>query len=123
MSIISLLHRILGETMLLIALAGVVLASVGLLRKQEMERTERIFGMAYAGLLDLQALLGLIYFIWLPGAARPSLLHPVLMAAAVVVVHVSRTWRSSPVPTRHRAQLAAYGLSLVLVFAGRMLMA
>jgi heme A synthase len=129
MEAIKLIHRILGETLLLIALVGVILAIVGLVRKRALEKPERIFGLVYAGLLDLQALLGLIQFIYLLTIAGTALitsafiLHPILMILAVVVVHASRAWRNSPVPVRHRAQLAAYGLSLVLVLAGRMILA
>jgi hypothetical protein len=121
------IHRFLGETLLLIALVGVILAIIGLVRKQAMERAERIFGLIYAGLLDLQALLGLISLIYLISLAGTSILtglfivHPILMILAVVVVHASRSRRSGPVPDRHWAQLVAYGLSLLLVFAGRML--
>lgn len=129
MDVIRLIHRILGETLLLIALIGVIMAIVGLVRKKVLEKPENIFGMVYAGLLDLQALLGLIQFIWLLTKTGTSLLtsafilHPILMILAVVVVHASRVWRSSPIPIRHRAQLVAYGLSLILVFAGRMIVA
>jgi heme A synthase len=129
MSIVSMIHRILGETLLLIALVGVILAIVGLVRKKEMEKAERIFGLAYAGLLDLQALLGIVQFIYLLSIAGTPLLlsrfiwHPVLMILAVFVVHGSRKARSSQIPARYRAQLIAYGLSLVLIFAGRMIVA
>lgn len=129
MDIVSLVHRILGETLLLIALLGVVLAIVGLVRKQELEEPEKIFGMAYAGFLDAQVLLGLVQFIYLLTLTSTSLLasglilHPILMILAVVVVHASRAWRNSPLPARHRAQLVAYGLSLILIFAGRMIVA
>ena len=122
-NIIAPIHRYLGETMLLIALIGVILAIVGLIRKKAWEKPERIFGMIYAGLLDLQALLGVIYYFLLPQPARPSLLHPIIMILAVIVVHAGRRWRDSPTPIRHRAQLAVYGFSLVLVFIGRMLVA
>ena len=127
MNIVSMIHRILGETMLLIALVGVILAIVGLVRKKELEKAENIFGVAYTGLLDLQALLGIVQFIYILSVAGTSLLlssfilHPILMILAVVVVHGSRAWRNSEVPVRHRAQLIAYGLSLVLMFAGRMI--
>ena len=60
MSVITPIHRYLGETLLLVALIGVILAIMGLVRRKELEQPERIFGMAYAGLLDLQALLGLV---------------------------------------------------------------
>jgi hypothetical protein len=129
MSIINSIHRYLGETLLLIALLGVILALVGLVRKKELEPAERIFGLAYSGLLDLQALLGIIQFVYLLTLGGSGLImsrfifHPILMLLAVVVVHASRAWRSSPLPTRHRAQLVAYGLSLLLIFAGRMIVA
>ncbi len=121
-NMIAPIHRILGEIMLLIALVGVALAVAGLIRKKELEKPERVFAMVYSGLLDLQALLGLIFYFLLPAPVRPTLLHPILMILAVVVVHMGRRWRQSPVPTRHWAQLGIYGLSLLLVFAGRMLL-
>lgn len=127
MEVVSTIHKYLGEALLLVALIGCVLAVVALVRKREMPRVERIFGSAYAGLLDLQALLGLIQFIWLMTQGATGLvtstfiLHPILMVAAVVVVHVSRIWRDNPPPAGHYAQLIAYGLSLALIFAGRMM--
>jgi hypothetical protein len=127
MNVIGSIHRYLGEAMLLIALVGVVFAVVGLVRKKELQPVERIFGSAYAGLLDLQVLLGIVQFVWLLSKVGSSLLswryilHPVLMILAVIVVHGSRAWRDSSKPLRHRAQLGAYGLSLLLIFAGRML--
>lgn len=127
MDVISTIHRYLGETLLLVALIGVILALVALARRREMERAERVFGIIYAGLLDLQALLGVIQFIWLMTLGATNLvtstfiLHPILMVLAVIVVHVSRIWRDNPPPTRHYAQLVAYGLSLILIFVGRML--
>lgn len=129
MSIITTIHRYLGETMLLIALIGVILAIIGLTRKKELEKAEHIFGIAYAGLLDLQALLGLVQFVYILIVAGTALLlssfvlHPILMILAVVVVHGSRSRRSGEMPARHWAQLIAYGLSLVLIFAGRMIVA
>lgn len=128
MDIVKLIHKILGETLLIIALVGVVLALIGLIRRQALERAEDIFGMVYAGLLDLQALLGLVSFIYLLTLTGTGLLtskfilHPILMILALIVVHASRKQRSGPVPARHRAQLVAYGLSLLLIFAGRMIL-
>ena len=121
-SVIAPIHRILGELMLLIALVGVALAIVGLIRTRELEKPERVFAMVYSGLLDLQVLLGLVFYFLLPAPVRPTLLHPIPMILAVVVVHAGRRWRQSPVPTRHWSQLGIYGLSLVLIFAGRMLL-
>lgn len=127
--IVRLVHRILGETMLLVALVGVILAIIGLVRKKAWQKPERVFGLVYAGLLDLQTLLGILNIIFLLALTGWGLLttsfilHPILMIAAVVVVHASRRWREGPVPVRHWAQLAAYGVSLVLIFAGRMLLA
>jgi heme A synthase len=129
MDIIRMIHRFLGETLLLIALIVVILAIIGLVRKKAAERAERIFGFVYSGLLDLQVLLGLVIFIYLITIAGSGLLtsrfilHPILMILAVVVVHASRARRSAGVPARHWAQLIAYGLSLLLVFAGRMILA
>lgn len=45
MDVISTIHRYLGETLLLVALIGVILALVALARQREMERAERVFGI------------------------------------------------------------------------------
>lgn len=120
--IVAPIHRYLGESMLLVALAGVILAIVGLLRKQALDKPENVLAMVYSGLLDLQVVLGILFYFLLPGPARPTLLHPVLMIAAAIVAHVGRVWRNSPSPTRHWAQIGIYGASLVLILAGRMLL-
>jgi len=117
------IHRYLGETMMLIALVGIVLAIVGLVRKKKLERTERIFGMIYSVLLDVQLLLGVIFYFLLPGPSRPTILHPIIMVLAVNVVHVSRAKRNGPRPTCHQVQLGVYVLSLALVLIGRMIVA
>lgn len=116
------IHRYLGETMLLVALVGVILAIVGLVRKKELKRTERIFAIVYSILLDVQLVLGIIFYFLLPAPARPTILHPIVMLLAVVVVHAGRAWRNAPTPLRHRAQLGVYGLSLALIFVGRMIL-
>lgn len=48
MNIVSTIHRFLGETLLLIALIGVVLATIGLVRKKQMAKAENVFGIAYS---------------------------------------------------------------------------
>jgi hypothetical protein len=129
MDLVRLLHRILGETLLLIALIGILLAIVGLIRKQAMDRAEAIFGLLYPGILDLQALLGIVLYVLLmtqagmPLIVWPLVLHPILMILAVVMVHASRAWRNGSPPSRHWAQLAAYGLSSVLILTGRIFVA
>jgi hypothetical protein len=73
--------------------------------------------------------LGLVQFIYLLTLTGTSLLasglilHPILIILAVVVVYANRAWRDSTVPVRHSAQLVAYGLSLILITAGRMIVA
>ncbi len=124
MNVVSIIHRILGETLLLIALIGVILAVVGLVRRRSLGRVESVFGLIYAGLLDLQALLGLVQLIWRLIVAGPAvltpavILHPFVMVLALAVVHGTRNRRNSPPPAGHRAQLLAYGLSLVLILIG-----
>jgi hypothetical protein len=117
---ITTIHRILGEVTLLIALVGVMLAVVVLVRKTVLENPERILAIAFLAPLDLQALLGSISYFSLPALTRPTLLHPILMILAVMVVHMGCRSRKNPSPAHLWAQLSIYGLSLVLVFAGRM---
>lgn len=127
MDVLSTIHKYLGEALMLVALIGVALAVVALVRQRVPARVDRTFGLIYGGLLDLQALLGIGQFVWLLTLGASGLvtstfiLHPILMLLAVVVVHASRKWRDDPAPRGHYAQLIAYGLSLALILAGRML--
>jgi hypothetical protein len=67
-----------------------------------------------------------VYILIVAGTAlllSSFILHPILMILAVVLVHGSRSRCSGEMPGRHWAQLIAYGLSLILIFAGRMILA
>jgi uncharacterized membrane protein YphA (DoxX/SURF4 family) len=74
---------------------------------------------AYAGLLDLQLLLGVLLVL---GAATLQdtiiWIHPIIMIPAVVVAHLSRRFAAQPDRKRHQRQLAIYFGSLALIVLG-----
>jgi len=85
------------------------------------ERTARILGASFAGLLDLQVVLGLI-MVALGLFYGAMIGHIFMMIAAVAVVHGGLVMaRTSPDPRRGMAiRLMAVLVSLVLVFGGIM---
>jgi uncharacterized membrane protein YphA (DoxX/SURF4 family) len=74
---------------------------------------------AYAGLLDLQLLLGVLLVL---GAATLQdtipWIHPIIMIPAVIVAHLSRRFAAQPDRKRHQRQLAIYLGSLALIVLG-----
>lgn len=74
---------------------------------------------AYAGLLDLQLLVGLLLV--LATLTIPQVvqwIHPIVMLPAVVIAHLSRRFAPEPDRKRHQAQLGIYLGSLVLIVIG-----
>lgn len=80
---------------------------------------------AYAGLLDLQLLLGILLVLGaltlqatVPWADSATWIHPIIMIPAVVVAHLSRRFAAQPDRKRHQRQLAIYLGSLALIASG-----
>jgi hypothetical protein len=77
---------------------------------------------AFAGLMDTQLLLGLMFFLWngLAGAGFPRQRweHLVIMLAAVIVAHLPAMWKKAESQKRLRNTLLAVVGSLVLVVLG-----
>jgi hypothetical protein len=105
----------------LVLLAGVLTlgyALYGWLTKRAWDRAARILGSSFAGLLDLQVLLGivLVFRIYYPALIG----HIVMMALAAVVVHgASVANRRAPHP-RFGLLAAATALALVMIVGGIM---
>jgi len=74
---------------------------------------------AYAGMLDLQLLLGVLLVL---GAAtlQDTLpwIHPIILIPAVIGAHLSRRFAAQPDRKRHQRQLAIYLGSLALIVLG-----
>lgn len=74
---------------------------------------------AYAALLDLQLLVGVLLVLAALNLQQSiPWIHPIIMIPTVVIAHLSRRFAARPDRTRHQAQLAIYLGSLALVAIG-----
>jgi hypothetical protein len=116
------LHSILRWLVILAALAAIVKLVIGLVKQQDYDKTTRGLVSAFAGLMDIQFVLGLMFFIWNGLAAnyfpRERWEHLVIMTLAVIVAHLPSMWKKAEPQKRLRNTLAAVVGSLVLVVIG-----
>ena len=74
---------------------------------------------AYAAVLDLQLLVGILLVLAaLTLQEIVPWIHPLIMVPAIVVAHLSRRYSQQSDRKRHQAQLAIYFGSLVLIVIG-----
>jgi hypothetical protein len=122
MDIVLRLHSLVRWLVLLAAVAAVIKFAIGWLRGGAFGQADRGLSLGFSGLLDLQALLGLIVLIGggLGGAGFPRyrLEHAVLMLAAVVVGHLPSRWKQAAAAIRFRNALLCVFGALLLVIAG-----
>lgn len=123
MEIVLTIHSIVRWIILVVAVVALVKLGLGWLRGGTFDGMDRGVVAGYSGLLDLQALLGVILLfgdaIFLgEGFPTARILHAIVMILAVVAGHLPARWRQSPAPARYRGTLAAIGASLVLIFIG-----
>jgi uncharacterized membrane protein YphA (DoxX/SURF4 family) len=106
--------------------AAAVIAAVrfllGWLRNLEFGAMDRGSLAGVSGLMDLQVLVGFVYFLWSglgSGAfARYRFEHLVIMLAAALVAHLPGRWKNLESRMRFRRALLAVLGMLVLVFIG-----
>jgi hypothetical protein len=88
------------------------------------QKVDRILAAAFAGAMDLQALMGLIVILWLGftdgggGFPRQRLEHGFAMLIAVVVAHLPARWKNAPDSIRFRNTALCIIGSFVIVFLG-----
>ena len=74
---------------------------------------------AYAGLLDLQLLVGILLLLaTLTLQQTVPWIHPIIMLPAVIAAHLTRRFAQQPDRKRHQAHLLIYLGSLALVAIG-----
>lgn len=115
---ISLIHQFLGESLVTLAIIGLLTA---VFAKDPSGGTHRFVHIAlriFAVLLSIQWLLGVINYFQFPAAARPSLAHPLLMTAVVAAVHIaSGKVKEKPAVGRALA-MGVFAGAAVLMWAG-----
>ncbi len=109
----------------MVVVAAVVVALkflIGWLRQGEFSGIDRGLSAAFTGLIDLQALLGLIFLIGdgLSGAGflRYRLDHGFIMIVAVAVAHLPARWKNAGAKIRFRNSFFVIVAIAVLIFVG-----
>ena len=125
----NILFRIHSDTRWLVVLVGVVALVkflIGWLGKGKFQKFDRILTSAFSGLIDLQALLGIVFLSWScvagAGFPRQRLEHAFIMIVAAVVAHLPARWKSLGDTKRFRNSfLAVLGVA-ALIFVGVVLL-
>ncbi len=104
-------HAGLGYLLILLAILVVGWTVVLAIRDQEQKRGSRVACTALVGLIDLQALLGLVLFVMMNKEWNWALHHPLLMIAGAVVAHVANKQESWALP-------GGFSVSLLLLLGG-----
>ncbi len=122
MNLLLPLHSIVRWAIVVVALAALVRFALGLIQQQAYDKAARGLASAFSGLMDTQALLGLLFFI-LSGMAGGFALryrweHLSAMLVAVIVGHLPSMWKTLPDGQRYRNGLIAILAALLLVFLG-----
>jgi hypothetical protein len=109
-------------------IVGVALGSVvvfGLIWAGRLRPDKRMWALmaAFAGLIDLQMTLGIIYLLWNGLAADVGfpmyrIEHAVTMLVAVVVAHMNARWRTAGDTVRARNNVLIILAVLILIYLG-----
>jgi hypothetical protein len=116
MDLVLLLHSIVRYLVLIAAVLGLIKAVVSAAQKSAGGKADGILSAAFLGLLDLQALLGLL-IILLGGLLGP--LHPLVMFIALVLAHwLSITIKKAQGPRTAWMRIALFVVPLPLILFG-----
>lgn len=119
MAIVLMVHSIVRWLILVAAVVAVVKYALGWQRGSAFTALDQRLGLAFSGLMDLQALLGIILIIGLGGGfPMYRIEHAVTMILAVIVGHLPARWHKAAAPVRFRNGLLAVVGALLLVLAG-----
>jgi hypothetical protein len=121
MSFLLVTHSHLRWLILIAALAAILKFGWGWLRGGTFQRLDRILASSFSGLMDLQALLGLILLIWngmIGGFPMFRIEHTVTMIVAAVFAHLNGLWKNADDRKRFRNSMFIILDTLVLIYIG-----
>jgi len=122
MTILLMLHSILRWLILLTAAIAVVKFALGWLQGGQFKGMDRGLASGFSGLMDLQAVLGIILLLWtgFTGAGFPMyrIEHGVTMIVAAIVAHLPARWKNTEDKTRFRNTLFVTIGVVALILAG-----
>ena len=124
MTILLTIHSLVRWAIVLVALAAVIKFALGLAQKRPYDRAAGGLAASFSGLMDTQALLGILFFV-INGAAleggfalRHRWEHLAIMLIAIVVGHLPSMWKKLDDQKRYRNGLIAILVALLLVVIG-----
>lgn len=121
MSFLLATHSHLRWLILIAALVAILKFAWGWLRGGTFQRLDRILASSFSGLMDLQALLGLILLIWngvISGFPMFRIEHTVTMIVAAVVAHLGVLWKNADDKKRFRNSMFIIIDTLIIVYIG-----
>lgn len=126
MSMLFRIHSDLRWIIVLLAIAAIVRLAVGLFGRQKYDRSSRLLTLLFSISVDIQVLIGLIYFIW-QGIEydlwpRERFEHMAVMIVAAIVAHLPARWRNAPELVRYRNDLLVVLATIVIIFVGVVLL-
>lgn len=123
MNILLMIHSIVRWLIVIVASITVIKFALGWLRGGAFSGMDRGLASAFSGLIDLQVLLGFIFFFWNglgagAGFPRYRLEHMAIMLVAAVVAHLPVRWKNAEDKLRFRNTLFVALDVLILIFIG-----
>ena len=117
MNVLFMAHSGLRYLVLLTGLIASLYFVLGAVSRQPLNRVGRNFGMAFAGLLDLQVVLG--FSMVAMGRYYPALIgHIAMMVSAAVLVHVLLIVNRRKPSPGHLLPLLGAAVALILIAGG-----
>jgi hypothetical protein len=120
MDFVLMLHAIVRWLIVLVGLFALVKFAVSWVRKSEFTKMDRGLSSGFSGLMDLQVMLGLIYFIWngvvSEGFPLFRVEHAIAMFLAAMVAHLPSFMKKS----ENKFAIGLYAVvgAFILVFIG-----
>jgi len=116
------IHSTLRWLIVLFGFMAAIWLAIGFFGKRPYDRGSRILMMLFATSIDIQVLIGFIYFLW-SGTRydywrRERWEHMVVMIVALILVHMPMRWRKADPIRRYRNDLLIVVCTLVAVFIG-----
>jgi hypothetical protein len=122
MAYLLMIHSIVRWLIVIVAFAAIIKFAIGAFTGGAFKPADRGLSSAFSGLMDLQVLLGLVYFIWsgIVSSAWPGYRfeHLTVMLVAAAVAHLPARWKNASDKLRFRNALFAVLFALFFVYVG-----
>ena len=126
MGYVLMVHSILRWVIVGVSIIALVKFLIGWLGKQKFTKMDRGLSSGFAGLMDLQVVIGL--FMLLVDGFGPigfpmhRIEHAFALIVAALVAHLPMRWKNSPDAVRFRNTFFCILIALALVYAGVMVL-